>query len=1199
MSGHLRIRLLGPLVIERDGQPLPQSAWRSRQERRLLEILLTARSGSVSADRLIEWLWPGADPTTAAVSLRSAVSSLRRTLEPQYGARASSRYILTRPGGYAWNNTSGAWLDVDAFLAGVQANDGGRTTDDEGRTTGDGRRGTDDGGRTTGDGRRGTDDEGRTTRDGRRGTDDGRRGVSHTPSVVDERNVERVMAAVALYRGDYLEDALDAPWALTERERLRERYLNTLYALVEYLISCEEYLEAASLARQGLGRDPLYEPLCRSLMRAQALAGDTAGALRTYERYRDILDEALGAEPALQTRELHSAILRGIERRQELKRKSPGENKPNVLTSPPVAQTPPELPVTSPSPMPLVGREQELTILREWIDTLAHGRGGVVAIIGEAGIGKTRIVEEARRIAIARGALAITVRGAALERSLPFAQLSEALRSLLRTAPETLLNRLPVTALAQVTELLPVVRERLPELPMLPAVPPVERHNRLMDGLVDLALALAREGPLVLICDDAQWVDEATLATIGRLARRAGRRPLLIILAYRSEDLPESPALHTLLRTLARETPLRSILLDRLGHNDVTHVLATLAHTDPERLTTLALRLTERTGGNPLFLTVAIQTLLESRQAPSLASLVPEIDNLPLPQLDHAPQIRDLVLTRLEQLSEPARTLLEQLAVVNRPVSLDLVERLAGADALDAAQIALQRQFLAEESDGRLAFSHDVVRSIIMSSLSSPRRRQLHRQVAVAIAALHGDEPDRAAELVTHFSASGRGADAEILRYACAAGDHARRSFGYRQALTHYSTALRAAASLGEHAPTEGVRQAFAGRLLTYEALLDWDGIIATASEYDRLGAAQTPLPAPLITTRRLVLLRALMGDLAGAAAIGGEPGKQAARGTASASPIISDMLARTTLILRPAETDPIRDWTPFVPAAPLPGNPADELPALLGVDEATLTLFQIGWAALMQGLLDAAAPCLLRAYELGLETKQVAAAVLSALQLAHLHALRGDVEETERRLDQSLARAEEAPEAAWAALWPRIYQGFRRLLDDEFIQAQQRFTEMEARLADLPAFDSHRASVRAGLGLLALAQGNIERATTLLRAAHDSAQLHGFVYAAVQHGLARIAARSGNLVHARQLLRHTLDYSAQRCLLPEYVRTAIEIVRIERDFGEPTPTLPLLDTALDLARSAGLAPLATMAMGLRQRLTAGGRDQGAGGRKE
>jgi tetratricopeptide (TPR) repeat protein len=240
-----------------------------------------------------------------------------------------------------------------------------------------------------------------------------------------------------------------------------------------------------------------------------------------------------------------------------------------------------------------------------------------------------------------------------------------------------------------------------------------------------------------------------------------------------------------------------------------------------------------------------------------------------------------------------------------------------------------------------------------------------------------------------------------------------------------------------------------------------------------------------------------------------------------------------------------------------------------------------------------------LRAYELGLETKQVAAAVLSALQLAHLHALRGDVEETERRLDQSLARAEEAPEAAWAALWPRIYQGFRRLLDDEFIQAQQRFTEMEARLADLPAFDSHRASVRAGLGLLALAQGNIERATTLLRAAHDSAQLHGFVYAAVQHGLARIAARSGNLVHARQLLRHTLDYSAQRCLLPEYVRAAIEIVRIERDFGEPTPTLPLLDTALDLARSAGLAPLATMAMGLRQRLTAGGRDQGAGGRKE
>jgi tetratricopeptide (TPR) repeat protein len=270
-----------------------------------------------------------------------------------------------------------------------------------------------------------------------------------------------------------------------------------------------------------------------------------------------------------------------------------------------------------------------------------------------------------------------------------------------------------------------------------------------------------------------------------------------------------------------------------------------------------------------------------------------------------------------------------------------------------------------------------------------------------------------------------------------------------------------------------------------------------------------------------------------------------------------------------------------------------------LGVDEATLTLFQVGWAALMQGLLEDAAPCLLRAYELGLETKQVAAAVLSALQLAHLHALRGDVAQTERRLDQSLARAEAAPEAAWAALWPRIYQGFRRLLDDEFAQAQQRFIEMEARLADLPAFESHRASVRAGLGLLALEQGDIERAMTLLRAAHTSTQLHGFVYVAVQHGLARIAARSGELTNARQILRHTLHYSAHRSLLPEYVRTAVEIVRIERDFGDPTPTLPLLDTALVLAHSAGLVPLAKMAIGMRQRLNAGVRGQGSGVRED
>src|SRR2546428_601487 len=100
MSADLHIALLGPLAITRAGQAIPDSVWRSRQERRLLGILLTARGARVPAERLIDWLWPNALPEAGAITLRSAISSLRHTLDSG-SARASTRYILTRHGGYA------------------------------------------------------------------------------------------------------------------------------------------------------------------------------------------------------------------------------------------------------------------------------------------------------------------------------------------------------------------------------------------------------------------------------------------------------------------------------------------------------------------------------------------------------------------------------------------------------------------------------------------------------------------------------------------------------------------------------------------------------------------------------------------------------------------------------------------------------------------------------------------------------------------------------------------------------------------------------------------------------------------------------------------------------------------------------------------------------------------------------------------
>ncbi len=1127
MTDTLRIALLGPLVVWRGDQPLPDTVWRSRQERRLLALLLTVRGQALSADQIIDRLWPDADPAGAATTLRSAISSLRRTLEPDLPPRAASRYILTRHAGYAWNSASGAWIDVDEFLA-CLAEEGRRATDVWGG----------------------------------RPTDSAGVAVGQAPLAALER-------AVALYRGDYLADEPGAPWADAERERLRERFLQALQTVAERYAARGEPGRAIDQARRGLAHDPLREPFYRVLMLAQALSGDTAGALRTYERCRAVLVDALGSEPSPQTRDLHHAILRGD---------SLGPSGAPARPAAPVAASPLRPAPGERRPTRLIGRERELAELHGWLDAWARGRGGIITVVGEAGIGKSRLAEEVRQKALARGGLALTLRATALERSLPFAPLSEAVRPLLRAAPDNALRQVPRAALAVIAELLPTLRERLPDLPALPPVPPAEHQNRLLDGLVDLARALASAQPLLLICDDAQWADAATLMALGRLARLAPRRPILIVLAYRSEELPDNPALHTLLRSLGREMLLRPLLLTRFDPGEVARFLADLAHTDPHPLAALAARLAARTGGNPLFLTVAVQALLEAHSAPSLAALLPVLaTDASLPDLSGAPAVRDLVLSRLASLPPPERALLEALALLGRPASLDLVELLAGPEALGAAETLLERQFLVEQDD-RLMFSHDLVRSTVAAALSAPQRRRLHRTIADALQTLHRDDPARAAEQTLHLRGSGRGAEAELLRAAIGAGDYARSSLAYQQALLHYDAALEAARRLPDPPPAE-LRRAFAGLLLTYEALLDWDGITATARRYEQWAAGQpTPQP-PIITTGRLVLLRALMGDPAGAAELSQQDG---AGGLAP--PVVADMLRRTATILRPVEAR-ASEPQPFLAPELLPGRPAEDIPAMMGEGEAAQLLFQIGWAALTQGLLREAEPCLRRAYELATAAGQAAAAVVSALQLAHLHSLRGETDATEQWLARSLELAQAASEAAWASLWPRIHQGFLWLLGDQHERARARFAEMDAQLAALPAFQAHRVSVRAGLGLLALARGQADEAAHLLGEAVASPHLYGFVYVAAQHGLARLAVQRGELDRARAILRHALNYCARRGLLPEYARTAIEIARIERDYGSPAEALPTLRAAAARAEAAGITALAEAASALLARL--------------
>ena len=677
----LRIQLLGPATIERNGQPLPEGAWRSRQEWRLLTILIIARGATLSCARLIEWLWPGADTEDSMITLRSVVSNLRTTLEPN-AVRASRHYIDTRAGGYAWRLSEDVWVDVEAFL---------ELTDAQSSTT-----------------------------------------------------AAQAEQALALYRGDLLEEEPEAPWALFLREQLRERFFMLVEIRAEDLLAAKQYAAAADVARRGIARSALREPLYRILMRSYAYLGDIASALQSYERFRLLLDHDLGASPTPLTQTLHASILRGEvgpepspDLAQRLRPRSQYMGMERTLPS---------------DHAPIVGRDVELAQMRAWLNGLAQNKGLVATMVGEPGIGKTRLLLEVGREADRYGYQIILMRCGIHERSLSFAPLTEALRPLIRAAPEALLRQLPATALAQVAELLPALRERLPDLPTLPSLTPDAALNRITDGLVMITLGLARFAPIVLLIDDVHWADAALIATIGRLARAIAHAPVLIVLCYRSEELVENSELHVLLRNLGRAMLMRPLLLGPLDVEATTELLVELGRARSQAFPVLARRLVAQSGGNPLVLHVLLQALLEAHGTTSFARLLPILgQQTTLPDLSRSSAVRDLLTERLERLSPMARALLEQLALLQRPASLDLIEELAGEAGLDAADDLIKRHFIVEDADDDLLFAHELVRSVIAGVISGPQRRLHHRRIAAALTAISDDST----EIERHLALSG------------------------------------------------------------------------------------------------------------------------------------------------------------------------------------------------------------------------------------------------------------------------------------------------------------------------------------------------------------------------------------------------------------------------------------------------------------
>ena len=434
-----------------------------------------------------------------------------------------------------------------------------------------------------------------------------------------------------------------------------------------------------------------------------------------------------------------------------------------------------------------VGREQAMAELCAALEDALEGRGRLVFLVGEPGIGKTRTAEELGAIARQRGARVYGGRCYEDDGSPAFWPWVQVLRGCVRDVePRQLASELGAAAV-DVAELVPELRQSLPHLPAPPALPPEQARFRLFDGVTRFLGAVARARPLVVVLDDLHWADKASLLLLQFLAREIRDAHVLLVGTYRDVELRRQHPLAQVLGDLAREPLCSRTLLRGLGETDVERYVAAILGSKPSAgMVAEVHRMTE---GNPFFVGEVVRLLLaEGRLAhgASLRGLLPQ-------------GVREAIGRRLNALSEECNRVLTLAAVIGREFDLTVLERVAELPRerlLELLDEATGTRILAEPAGagGRYSFSHTLIRETLYEELTMPLRVRWHRRVGTTLEELHRTnlEP-RLPELAHHFFQAAPGGEAEkAIDFATRAAERALRLAAYEEAAAHYERALQA-----------------------------------------------------------------------------------------------------------------------------------------------------------------------------------------------------------------------------------------------------------------------------------------------------------------------------------------------------------------------------------------------------------------------
>lgn len=404
----------------------------------------------------------------------------------------------------------------------------------------------------------------------------------------------------------------------------------------------------------------------------------------------------------------------------------------------------------------LVGRQEEIVAMQVAIAELRAGRGGMVLLSGEAGMGKTALLRET----LAAAGLPV-FEGRAFEgRTAPYGPIAGVLRASLRSGSTGSLAEQALTQLQSGD----------------PGETPGRRED-LVQGLIAAFAAIAADrGPVVLVLEDVHWADYATCEILPEIAAGLAHLPVLIFITHRSDGLSRSHPVRRLRHDLRRIGRPFEIVLNNLSREDSEQLVRTHLHATPAPA--LMDLLHEKTGGHPFFLEELTRGLRDSGHLAATAGslTLPENDHLPIPD-----SILDSILLRVDAISEAGRNLLEYAAVAGSEFVFDEVRELAGTG--EFAEL-VESGLLVEARSGSGVFRHDLVREAIVRNIGWERRRSLHAAVARSMERRGGP-----IEIIAeHWLASGERQQARTALLAAA--DHLCSLHAYRDAAQRASRAL-------------------------------------------------------------------------------------------------------------------------------------------------------------------------------------------------------------------------------------------------------------------------------------------------------------------------------------------------------------------------------------------------------------------------